>query len=308
MKRVLVAVLLILLVAFGALSWTFTAATLPVGEVAMDIPRINPPRQMKLSVLHTGKMFSKAAFAYRGGAFGEERVFGMAAVLVEHPQGALLIDAGFGRNVDAHVRTIPPLMRATSRYEKETPAAEQLARAGFDLSRLKGVVITHAHWDHVSGLEDFPAVPVWLTQPELEFIRSGDRAVTLAASLGSKNYRVYGFADGKYLGYESSYDVFRDGSVVIVPVPGHTPGSVVVFVNTPDNKRHAFIGDLAWQREGIEIPAERPWLSRRLVDHDPAGVRREIARLHRLAERNPDLVVVPAHDRRVLDTLPPFGS
>jgi N-acyl homoserine lactone hydrolase len=308
MKRVLVAVVLVLLVAFGALAWTFTAATLPVGEVAMDIPRINPPRQMKLSVLHTGKMFSKAAFAYRGGAFGEERVFGMAAVLVEHPQGALLIDAGFGRNVDEHVKTIPPLMRATSRYEKESPAVEQLARAGYDLARLKGVVITHAHWDHVSGLEDFPTVPVWLTQPELEFIRSGDRAVTLAASLGSKNYRVYGFADGKYLGYESSYDVFRDGSVVLVPAPGHTPGSIVAFVNTPDNKRYAFIGDMAWQREGVELPAERPWLSRRLVDLDPAGVRRELARLHRLAERNPDLVVVPAHDRRVLDTLPAFGS
>jgi N-acyl homoserine lactone hydrolase len=101
--------------------------------------------------------------------------------------------------------------------------------------------------------------------------------------------------------------VFRDGSVVLVPVPGHTPGSVIAFVNTPDNKRYAFVGDLVWQREGVELPAERPWLSRRLVDDDEAAVRREVARLHRLAQRNPDLVVVPAHDRRVLDTLPAFG-
>ena len=308
MKRLLVSLLVLVVAALGALAWTFRAATLPVGEVALDIPRINPPAQMKLSVLHTGKMFSKAAFAYRGGAFGDERVFGMAAVLVEHPQGALLIDAGFGRNVDQHVKTTPALMRATSRYEKETPAVEQLARAGFDLKQLKGVVVTHAHWDHVSGLEDFPGVPVWLTQPELDFINSGDRAVALASSLGPKNYRVYGFADGKYLGYDTSYDVFRDGSVVLVPVPGHTPGSIIAFVNTPDNKRYAFVGDLVWQREGIELPAERPWLSRRLVDHDAAGVRAEIARLHRVKERNPDLIVVPAHDRRVLDTLPAFGS
>jgi N-acyl homoserine lactone hydrolase len=308
MKQVLLAFLLLLAVALGALGLTFRAATLPVGEVAnMDIPRINAPAGMKLSVLHTGKMFSQAAFAYRGGAFGEERVFGMAAVLVQHPQGALLIDAGFGRNVDAHARTIPALMRATSRYEKETPAAEQLARAGFDLRQLKGIVITHAHWDHVSGLEDFPDVPVWLTQAELEFINSGDAAVKLAASF-KRNDRVYGFADGPYLGYESSYDVFRDGSVVLVPAPGHTPGSIIAFVNTPDNKRYAFIGDLAWQREGIALPAERPWLSRVLVDHDAAAVRREIVRLHRLAQRNPDLIVVPAHDRRVLDTLPAFGS
>lgn len=308
MMKLLALGLVLLFVALGALGWTFTAGTLPVSEVAMDIPRVNPPPQMKLSVLHTGKMFSQAAFAWRGGAFGEERVFGMAAVLVQHPKGALLIDAGFGKNVDAHAGTIPTLMRATSRYEKETPAAEQLARAGFDLAQLKGVVITHAHWDHVSGLEDFPGVPVWLTQPEMDFIKSGDRATVLAASLGELNYRVYGFADGKYLGYETSYDVFRDGSVVLVPAPGHTPGSIIAFVNTPDNKRYAFVGDLVWQREGVELPAERPWLSRRLVDHDEGGVRREVARLHRLKERNPDLVVVPAHDRRVLDTLPAFGS
>ena len=308
MKRLLAAFLLLLVVALGALGWTFTAATLPVTEIDLQIPQANPPPQMKLAVLHTGKMFSQAAFAYRGGPLGEERVFGMAAVLVQHPHGSLLIDSGFGRNVDQHVRTIPALMRATSRYAKETPAADQLARAGFDLAQLKGVVITHAHWDHVSGLEDFPGVPVWLTQAEREFIGSGDRAAALAASLGPRNYRVYGFADGPYLGYETSYDVFRDGSVVLVPAPGHTPGSIIAFVNTPDNKRYAFVGDLVWQREGVELPAERPWLSRRLVDHDEAGVRREVARLHRIAGRNPDLVVVPAHDRRVLDTLPAFGS
>jgi glyoxylase-like metal-dependent hydrolase (beta-lactamase superfamily II) len=309
MKQLLATFLALLIAAIGALAWTFRPATLPVEELAdMQIPALNPPPQMKLFVLHTGKMFSRAAFAYRGGAFGEERVFGMAAVLVQHPQGALLIDSGFGRNVDAHVRTIPALMRATSRYEKETPAAEQLARAGFDLAQLKGVVITHAHWDHVSGLDDLRDVLVWLTQAELDFIASGDRAAALAASLVTRNYRVYGFADGPYLAYDKSYDVFRDGSVVLVPAPGHTPGSIIAFVTLPTGKRYAFVGDLVWQREGVELPAERPWLSRRLVDHDEDSVRREVARLHRLAERNPDLVIVPAHDRRVLETLPAFGS
>ena len=308
MKRLLAMILALLLAAIGLLALSFRAATLPVAELAeMQIPQLNPPPQLKLSVLHTGKMLSQAAFAYRGGAFGEERVFGMAAVLVEHPKGALLIDSGFGRNVDRHVEKIPALMRATSRYEKETPAAEQLARAGFDLGRLKGVVITHAHWDHVSGLEDLPGVPAWLPQAELDFVNSGDRAAALAATIVPKNYHVYGFADGPYLAYDKSYDVFRDGSVVLVPAPGHTPGSIIAFVTTP-KKRYAFIGDLAWQHEGVDLPAERPWLSRQLVDHDAAGVRRELARLHRLAERNPDLVVVPAHDRRVLETLPAFGS
>jgi len=308
-KKIFLGILVLLAVGAASLAWSFRPAALPAGAAAaIAVPTVSPPSGMKMSVLHTGKMYSKAGFAYRGGALGEERIFGMAAILVQHPQGALLIDAGFGRNVDAHALTTPWLMRKTSRYEKETPAADQLRAAGLDPAQLRGIVLTHAHWDHVSGLEDFPDVPVWVTQAERDFIASGHIAARLAASFGELAYRIYGFTDGPYLGFESSHDVFKDGTVVLVPAPGHTPGSVIAFVTPPGERRYAFVGDLVWQREGIEIPAERPWLSRRLVDADAAQVRHWIVHLHGLAQTVPGLVVVPAHDRRVLETLPTFGS
>ena len=50
MKRVLVVLLVLVLAALGALASTFRAATLPVAELAdMQIPRLNPPPEMKLS-------------------------------------------------------------------------------------------------------------------------------------------------------------------------------------------------------------------------------------------------------------------
>jgi len=309
MKKILLALVVLLVVGAGALAWSFRPQVLPVsGDTAIAIPAVSPPADMKVSVLHTGKMFSKAGFAYRGGALGEERIFGMAAILVQHPQGALLIDAGFGRNVEAHALTTPWLMRKTSRLEKEPPAADQLRAAGFDPGQLRGILLTHAHWDHVSGVEDFPGVPVWVPQAERDFIASGHIAATLAASFGNVAWRIYDFPDGPYLGFDSSYDVFKDGTVVVVPAPGHTPGSVITFVTPPGARRYAFVGDLVWQREGVEIPAERPWLSRRLVDGDAASVRTWIVRMHALAGSVPGLVIVPAHDRRVLETLPKFGS
>jgi glyoxylase-like metal-dependent hydrolase (beta-lactamase superfamily II) len=201
---------------------------------------------------------------------------------------------------------MPRLMQAMSHYEKETPVADQLHAAGLSPGQLKGIVLTHAHWDHISGVEDLPGVPVWLPQAELDFIRSGDRMTALARSFGELNYHVYDFPDGPYLGFATSYDVFKDGSVVIVPAGGHTPGSVIVFVALPGGKRYAFVGDLVWQKEAVAIPAERPWLSRMLVDKDDATVRLRVAQLHRIAELIPDLVIVPAHDRRVLETLPPL--
>lgn len=309
MKKIFAAVLVLLAAGAAALAWSFRPEVLPAAApAAVAIPPAAPPAAMKLAVLHTGRMFSKAGFAYRGGALDEERIFGMAAILVQHPQGTLLIDAGFGRNVDTHALSVPWLMRKTSRHEKETPAVEQLRAAGIEPAQLHGIVLTHAHWDHVSGLEDFPGVPVWVPQAERDFIASGHLAAGLAASLGALNYRVYDFPDGAYLGFDASLDVFKDGSVVLVPAPGHTPGSVIAFVTPPGERRYAFVGDLVWQREGIEIPAERPWLSRRLVDGDPAAVRRWITHLHGLAALVPGLVVVPAHDRRVLESLPAFGA
>ncbi|MGH8453289.1 MAG: MBL fold metallo-hydrolase, partial [Nevskiales bacterium] len=165
-------------------------------------------------------------------------------------------------------------------------------------------VLTHAHWDHVSGLPDLPGVPVWVTQQELDFIHSGKFMATLIASFKDINYRVYGFDHGPYLGFAHSYDVFGDGSVVIVPAAGHTPGSVIAFITTPDAKRYALIGDIAWQKESIAIPAQRPWLPRLMVDEDADSNRALIIKLHELQQTMPDLIMVPAHDRRVWQGLP----
>ena len=106
------------------------------------------------------------------------------------------------------------------------------------------------------------------------------------------------------MGFDKSFDIYADGSVVFVPAPGHTPGSIFAFINTSDGKRYVLIGDTAWQSEGIDHPAEKPWLSRSLVDNDPPKVRALLVRLHQLQSQFPDLIVVPAHDRRIWETLP----
>ena len=309
MKKILAAFAVFFVLSVAALAVSFSAQTLPVGEpLAFEIPKASPPVGTRLSVLPTGKMFNKAGFAYRGGDMSEVREFGMAGILLQHPRGALLFDAGFGRRVDEHFKTTPTLMQWTSKYEKGISVADQLTAAGLDPSRLPGIVLTHAHWDHVSGIEDLPGVPVWVNPAELAFVRSGSPMSALARSFGTQNYAVYEFNNGPYLGFEKSYDIYGDGSAVLVPAPGHTPGSIIAFINLPDGKRYALVGDLVWQREGVEIPAERPWLLRRLVDVDAAKVRDDIAHLNQIMKLMPDLVVVPAHDQRVLETLPRLPS
>ncbi len=289
----------------GMVMSTFASKPLPLTPLpAFTDPVAHPPAGMTLFAIRSGTMQSRAAFAYRGGSFSDERTFAMGGILVRHPKGDLLIDSGFGRHIDDHVRASPFLMRAFTTYGKGTPIVDQLTAAGIDPHHLMGVLLTHAHWDHVSGLDDFRDLPVFVSQTELDFIHSGDLAVSLIHSFGELKYQVYGFPSGPYLGFEQSDDFFGDGSVVVVAAGGHTPGSVIVFVTLPEGRRYAFIGDEVWQKEGVELPAERPWLTRRMADKDDARVRTVVVRLHMLKERFPDLVIVPAHDERVWATLP----
>lgn len=306
MKRAAAVLLFALAGAVIALALTFVPERLevpPFGEV--ELPRASPPAGMTMSALPTGSMSSAAAFAYRGGGWRDEREFSMTAILVRHPRGDLLFDAGFGRDVEAHVRTTPWLMRALAKVSKGTPVAEQLARAGYGPT-LAGVVLTHAHWDHVSGLPDLPGVPVWIDEAERRFIESGHPMSALARSFGALPYRIYRFDGGPYLGFPRSHDVWGDGSIVLVPAPGHTPGSVVAFVTLPSGARYALLGDLVWQVEGIELPAERPWLSRAVVREDGGAVRENIRRVAAIHARFAEIRLLPAHDARAMGALPRF--
>ena len=262
------------------------------------------PQALSLHVLPAGRMLTRAGLSFRGGSFAEERVFGMDVLLIRHPRGDLLIDAGFGRDIDAHFLTTPLSMQLSARYESERPVADQLQAAGLDPASLSGVLLTHAPWDHVSGLADLSGVPVWVSEAELAFARSDDEATRLARQIGLEHWRGFDFPDGPHLGFERSRDWFGDGSVVVVPAAGHTPGSVIVFVHRRGGQSLALIGDTAWQREGVEWPVDRPWPIRRLIGEDDEAVRRQLRQLHALGAAMPLLRMLPSHDRRQWQGIP----
>lgn len=286
----------------AVLAYTFMPNDLTVPEPGALSPP--PPIETQGVTVHAilaGKIMTRAGMTYRGGSMAEERATGMSAMLVKHPKGNLLIDTGLGRNVDQHYDVVPWLMRQVTTLVKETAAADQLKAAGVDVS---AIYITHAHWDHVSGLEDLPGVPVRMPEAELAFIDTGREATELARRLKTKDFMAFPWDGGAYMGFDKSHDVFGDGAVVVVPAPGHTPGSVFVFVTASDGAKFLLIGDTAWQSEGVDRPAEKPWMARRLVDKEPEQVRAQLVRLNQLKRQVPGLIVLPAHDRRVWETLP----
>jgi N-acyl homoserine lactone hydrolase len=295
------------------LVYSFTPAKLDVAAYPESVFQASAPDpsslpETYLSLIECGKMMGKQVFMFRGGSWSKNYDSGMAAVLVRHPKGQFLFDTGFGTNVDEQVKMIPAMMRWLTTYDKETSAAAQLKANGIDPSEIKMAIISHSHWDHVSGLEDFPQAEAWFSREEIDDIPNLP-ARELAKQMSSQiKLHALDLTGPAYENFDRSLDIYGDGSIVFVPLPGHTPGSIGMFVNLRSGKRFFFIGDLTWALEGVELPAERPWVSRKLVDRDETQVRAAIIKVHLLSKRYLELVIVPAHDRRVHDRIANFPA
>lgn len=286
---------------------TFSASPLPQPKPYMGpLPLATPPKELAVFAVVAGVNHRIAAFGYRGGSLLERRDFSMAGTLVRHPRGDLLVDTGLGRHIDEQFPTLPWFLRVITSYSRWQPAVDQLKAAGYDKS-LRAILLTHSHWDHVSGLPDFPGVPVLVTAQELKFIQEGGKG-QFGRPFSGIRYEEYGFEGGPYLGFPSSHDVYGDGSIVVVPAPGHTPGSVIIFVTLHSGTRYALVGDLVYQREGITLREERPWIVRKGSDSDAEGNRENLLRMIALKQRLPGLIIVPAHDIRAFAEMPALSQ
>src|SRR5262249_41564084 len=263
------------------------------------LPQASPPTGMAIYALATGVNHRTAAFAYRGGSPFEKRDSVSNAVLVRHPQGDILIDSGLGRSIRSQMEQFPFLFRLATDLVQLQPAADQLDAPGYDRKQLRYIVLTHAHWDHVSGVPDFPGVPVLLTAAEYRYIDIGGFATETARSMkATAAFQQYAFDPVPYLGFDQSRDLYGDCSIVIVPVPGHTPGSGAPCVTLPGGARYAFVGDLVWQLEGLLEREGRPWFEAKQLREDRVAIQQSLLRMSAIAARYPQITIVPAHDPR----------
>ncbi len=256
-----------------------------------------PP--VAFAIIKTGGTNSVAALLYDGGSWWEPRMSTHAAVLVNHPKASFLFDTGLGTRASAQFAELPRWLQPLMAYDAGATAREQLAAHHQPIQEL---FISHLHWDHASGIKDFPTATVWTTrdereaalqhEPELGYIRSQYDGAAI-------KWRDLEFAELPYENFAQSLDYFGDGSVVFVPLPGHTPGSVGMFVNLRSGERYFFTSDTTWTLEGFQRPANKFWFSSAIVDHDKQQTRDSIVKVIQLMRHYPKLVVVPAHDARV---------
>ena len=154
-----------------------------------------------------------------------------------------------------------------------------------------GAILTHAHFDHVGGLLDVPDLAIHVGAGEVASAIPAEQARLAPRSVSIP------WEPRPFLGYDQSWRPFGDDRLVVVPMTGHTVGSVGVYAHLPGNRHVLLIGDTAWLSEGVSVPAPRSRLAQRF-DTDTVQVLTQLRHLHALQAALPSLRFVPAHDRR----------
>ncbi|MGJ8669615.1 MAG: MBL fold metallo-hydrolase [Oceanococcus sp.] len=262
---------------------------------------------LRLSIINTSGTTTLEALTYSGGSWFTSTDMNHMAVLVEHPQGNFLFDTGLGREIDTQYDLdMPWWMAPMMTYDPPNPVRDQLDAAGYAIP--ERVILSHVHWDHASGVHDFPESDIWVRPVDRAFIKTGPRGPVMPSQFTGNAIRWHEMQlDGPpYRAYASSLDLFGDGAAILVPMPGHTPGSVGLFLRTDSGNELLFSGDIVWNAKAIADAKPKIFMVRLTADADADGTMKEIKRLQLLQKEFPDLLIVPAHDSAVHSQLATF--
>lgn len=180
------------------------------------------------------------------------------AFVLRHPTaGVLLVDTGLGSGFGRH-----------------------LLDRGIDPASVRTVLMTHLHVDHTSGMPTLTGARFWITPREWKAARS-----RLAAAKGFIGRHLP--PEDRVELVEGEVDVLGDGSIRLLPTPGHTPGHMSVLVRTPSGEV-LLAGDAAYTLRNVREQ------SLPLINADADAYRRSLARLKAFADAG--VLVVPSHD------------
>jgi Zn-dependent hydrolases, including glyoxylases len=178
-----------------------------------------------------------------------------------HPvEGPVLIDTGY----DPHMMTVPAglglrLYRTLlpPRFDPEALPGPVLARMGASLADVRHVIVTHLHADHVAGLHALPAARLHLSPEALRQATGrlprakGVFAELLPADLVARAVALSPPETPGPLGPMS--DIFGDGSLFALPLPGHARGHLGLW---SPGQELLYATDAAWTLAGLRDDRE----------------------------------------------------
>ncbi|HYD74046.1 MAG TPA: N-acyl homoserine lactonase family protein [Candidatus Binatia bacterium] len=193
-------------------------------------------------------------FADDGSMNGQSRTLVVPCFLIRHPSGDLIWDTGFPDAIAAMPggRMELPQMGAT--VVMNATLQSQLEQLGLAPADIEFVSFSHQHGDH-TGNGNLFAASIWIVDTDERAYMFSDEARQGQAFPG---YAQLEDAETRLIEGDADYDVFGDGSVVIVQTPGHTPGHTILKLQLANAGTVLLTGDmyhLAETRERRLVPS-----------------------------------------------------
>ena len=227
----------------------------------------------------------------------------LQAFLIEHRDGLVLFDTGIDPAIVSDKGYVKQaigrflLPRIFRLYVNGSDRIDQvLEKAGVAVSDIRMAVISHLHFDHVGGIAQIPQADLLVSarewailsepHPEHEWI------LREHIEIPSAKWRQITFEpteDPVFEGFDGIHDVAGDGSMILLPTPGHTAGSMSILIRREGWVPILLVGDLTYEAE--------------LLDHDivpgtgdPETLLASFGKVRALKARLPGLAIVASHD------------
>ena len=202
-------------------------------EVVADPHPVVLARTTRLYALSCGEieMLDLSIFADDGHYEGETNSAVDTCYLIRHPKGDLLWDAGLP---DALAAQEGGVTNGAFHVSVPVTLESQLYDLGVAPADIEYFAISHSHFDHVGNANLFAGSTFVVHEDELAFMQAQEDQSAFSELLAGADIETY----------TDPMDVFGDGTVVIHPMPGHTPGHASLLVTLENESPVLLTGDM----------------------------------------------------------------
>ena len=267
--------------------------------------------ELKINFLDAGYCSHPECITLKGGRFQTKKYPSMF-MHIEHPtHGHILYDTGYSERFHHETKNFPNKLYAllTPVFVNDKDIAiSKLKEMGVEKDDVKYIIISHFHADHISAIADFPNAKYIYLKDDYDKVKGlkGIRGLLngFLPGLLPKDFEQRSIQiDDKYkmtkmdhkIGdyFKYTYDIFGDGSLVAVDLPGHTSAQLGLYMRTK-TKDFFLVADSCWHSKSIRDNT-RPSLLTNLIHHNSKNLYQTLESLHKLYLEDQSLEQIPSH-------------
>lgn len=251
------------------------------------------PKAVKITRLDCGTFVANDldGFSDTGSMKGVSAPLTSSCYLIRHGDEYMIWDTG----IAASLKGKPLNEKADFDWTLKATLVEQLATLGIKPEQIGRVGVSHYHFDHTGQAASFPGATLLIGKGDFDAVKAG------APGVDPKLLAPWVTGGGKVDAVSGDKDVFGDGSVIMLDLPGHTPGHHGLMVTLKKGGAFLLTGDLSHFQENYDsngVPR---------FNTDRADTLASLDRFKGMAKVSKATVIIQ-HDARDVGKLPAFPN